>query len=147
MATCLEPDTAKELQELAAGFSGGFTVHQLDVINHTEVEALGAELRGTAIDVLYNNAGIKGPDEQDFGGIDYAAWREVLETNLLAPMKMAEVFADHVAASKRKQIITMASGTGSLAWNRPGRPGPEGGGLIYYRQQGRRKHDHAQSRY
>ena len=133
MATCLEPDTAKELQELAAGFSGGFTVHQLDVINHTEVEALGAELRGTAIDVLYNNAGIKGPDEQDFGGIDYAAWREVLETNLLAPMKMAEVFADHVAASKRKQIITMASGTGSLAWNRPGRPGPEGGGLIYYR--------------
>ncbi len=31
------------------------------------------------------------------------------------------------------QIVTMASGTGSLAWNQPGRPGPEGGGLIYYR--------------
>ena len=46
---------------------------------------------------------------------------------------MAEVFADHVAASERKQIVTMASGTGSLAWNQPGRPGPEGGGLTYYR--------------
>lgn len=133
LATCLAPDTAKELQDLAARFPDRFTVHRLDVTDHAEVDALGVELRGTAIDVLYNNAGIKGPDEQDFDGIDYAAWRDVLETNLLAPMKMAEVFADHVAASERKQIVTMASGTGSLAWNQPGRPGPEGGGLIYYR--------------
>lgn len=133
LATCLQPDSAKDLQGLASKFGDQLTVHGLDVTDHAEVEALGAALRGTAIDVLYNNAGIKGPDEQDFGDIDYAAWRDVLETNLLAPMKMAEVFADHVAASERKQIVTMASGTGSMAWNEPGRPGPEGGGLIYYR--------------
>lgn len=133
LATCLDPATAEELQELTARFPDHVSVHQLDVTNHAEVEALGAELRGTAIDVLYNNAGVKGPDEQDFGAISYPAWRDVLETNLLAPMKMAEVFADHVAASERRQIITMASGTGSLAWNQAGRPGPEGGRLIYYR--------------
>ena len=133
LATCLQPDTAKDLNKLAAAHPDRFSIHQLDVRNHAEVEALGSALRGTAIDVLYNNAGTKGPEEQDFGAIDYTAWREVLETNLLAPMKMAEVFADHVAASERKQIITMASGHASLAWNKPGRPGPEGGGLTYYR--------------
>ena len=71
LATCLEPGTAEDLDELAAAHPDRFSIHQLDVTNHAEVEALGSALHGTAIDVLYNNAGTKGPEEQDFGAIDY----------------------------------------------------------------------------
>ena len=133
IATCLEPDSAADLQAVAGSSEGRVSVRELDVDNHAEVDALAASLSGTAIDILVNNAGIKGPEVQDFGSLDYDRWTQVLHTNLLGPMKMAEAFVDHVAASDQKLIVTLASGTGSMEYNHPDTRGPGPGGLIYYR--------------
>jgi NAD(P)-dependent dehydrogenase (short-subunit alcohol dehydrogenase family) len=50
---------------------------------------------------------------QDFGSMDYDIWAEVLRVNLMAPMKMSEVFVEHVAASAQKKIVAISSTEGS----------------------------------
>src|SRR5262249_13342486 len=75
---------------------------------------LARDLRGEAIDVLLNNAGIYGPKQAAFGKSEYRAWAEVLAVNVLAPMKMAECFIEQVARSERKIIACMSSLMGSV---------------------------------
>ncbi len=121
IATCRDPSRATELAALAATPGYHITVEALDVVDHAAVDALAARYQGTAIDLLINNAGHMGPRDPDhsqiyrqkFGTIDYAAWRAVLEVNTLAPLKVAEAFVEHVAASDGRQMIFMSSTTGS----------------------------------
>ena len=123
LACCREPDQAEALRALGNG--GGVEIHALDVSDHGQVDALADRLRGTAIDLLINNAGVLGGhDHQGFGDIDYDTWEDVLRVNLLAPVKVAEAFADHVAASERKTIAFLSSGLGSIA--------NAGGGFYMY---------------
>jgi NAD(P)-dependent dehydrogenase (short-subunit alcohol dehydrogenase family) len=116
-ACCRDPDRAAELGALA----GQVSLHRLDVGDHAHIDRLAAELAGEPIDVLLNNAGVYGPNKMFLGQVDYAAWRDVLEVNTLAPLKMAECFVDHVAASQRKVIAVISSTMGSIASNREGR--------------------------
>lgn len=133
IATCLEPDSANELRVMSREAEGRIAVQELDVDNHKQIDALANSLRGKAIDIFINNAGIKGPEAQEFGTVDYQAWLDVLKTNLLGPMKVTEAFVEHIAASDRKLVVMMASGLGSLLCDEPNTPGPDAGGLIYYR--------------
>ncbi len=133
IATCLDPGTAVDLQAIADSASKRVTIRPLDVDDHVAIDGLAAELAGRPIDILLNNAGRKGPEEQAFGAYDYEDWSRVLRTNLFGPMKMTEAFADHLAASKRKLVVTFGSGTGSMAYNATDAAGPKAGGLIYYR--------------
>ena len=60
------------------------------------------------------------------GNIDYKEWAKVLDVNTIGPMRVSEAFVDHVARSKRKLIVTLTSGMGSIADN-------TSGGSIAYR--------------
>ncbi len=91
------------------------TVEELDVLNHGQVDALAQKYRGQAIDVLLNNAGILGGfDNQVFGSLNYGIFDDIVRTNALGPLKVAEAFAEHVALSGQKKIITMSSTAGSF---------------------------------
>ena len=118
-ACCRDPGRASDLHTLAA--DGAVTVHPLDVSDVAAIDALARDLKGTAIDVLLNNAGVQGGSAQSFGNIDYDTWMATFRTNTLAPMKMAEAFVDHVAASERRLIVTVSSIFGSIADNRSGK--------------------------
>lgn len=104
------------------------SIHELDVTDHAAIESLASTLSGTAIDVLINNAGVNGQasmsdrsaSSQAFGNTDYDNWRKTLEINLLAPMKIAEAFIDHVQGSELKTIVTLSSHLGSISDNRMG---------------------------
>ena len=48
------------------------------------------------------------------GSIDYDVWASVLRVNLMAPMKMAEAFAENVADSEQKKIAAISSSEGSI---------------------------------
>ena len=100
------------------------TLHRLDVRDGAQVGALARALAGEPIDVLLNNAGVIG-DRGAFGAIDYAVWQETLSTNTLAPMRMAEAFTDHVAASGHKQMVFVSSRMGSIGDN------GSGGSYVY----------------
>ena len=120
-AACRTPESADALGSLGKGVK----LHALDVTDHGRIEALAAGLEGEAIDIVINNAGIYG-DQQELGKIDYAAWEEVMRVNTLAPLKMAECFLPHLEAGKMKMIASLTSRMGSIAEN-------DAGGVYIYR--------------
>ena len=115
IATSRSPADDVELQSLAEKHSN-VTVETLDVTDHAQIEALADKYKDTPIDVLLNNAGILGGgrEVQTIGNIDFESMEQVYKTNAVGPMKMAEAFLDHVAASEQKKIAVITSGTASL---------------------------------
>ncbi len=121
IATCRAPDSAADLKAV----EGDVRVCALDVDDGAAVEALAAELRGQAIDILFNNAGININKAASVGDIDYGAWERTMRTNVLAPIRLAWAFKDHVAASAMKVMAFTSSRMGSITLN--------GGGNAVYR--------------
>ncbi len=119
-AACREPEAAAALRRLG----DGVRMPRLDVTSAEQVAELADELRGVAIDLLLNNAGIFGPRGYPLGQIDYAAWAEVLRVNTLAPLRVAAAFVEHVATSALKRMAFVTSRMGSIEQN-------SGGGYIY----------------
>lgn len=124
IACCRRPEQASGLRALPAA-GPPVEVAQLDVTDAQAIAALAARLGDDPIDLLLNNAGIIGPlplrenlYRQHFGTIDYGTWEQVLETNLLGPVRMTEAFVEHVAASTQRLVVTLSSTTGSIAESR-----------------------------
>ncbi len=119
IACCRNPEKATALAQMAGNYNG-IRIVQLDVQNHQPIEALAAELKGTAIDVLISNAGIYG-DRHSFGTIDYQHWHTVMEVNVFAAVKLAEVFASNLALSEQGLFVALSSLMGSITDNTSGR--------------------------
>jgi len=120
LAACRAPDAATDLQKLAAESGGQIRILEMNVMDTASVRAAAATLKGEAIDLLLNNAGVGGPPGQQLGNLDYAAWARVLDTNSLGPMRVVEAFLENVAQSRLKQIVTITSGMGSIEDNSSG---------------------------
>jgi NAD(P)-dependent dehydrogenase (short-subunit alcohol dehydrogenase family) len=121
IACCRKPDFATELAELAAT-GRRVKIMPLDVTDKEGVAGLANELSEHPLDVLLNNAGIIGPVPipeniglQHFGTIDYGLWERVLQTNTLAPIRMAEAFLPQLEAGSQKKIANLSSTIGSIA--------------------------------
>lgn len=125
IACCREPERAQVLNRLTGSNGGGVKIHKLDVTDPAGIVALAGELQDQPIDIVLNNAGIYGPRPMTFGRADETAWLEVLRVNTIAPQKITESFAGHVARSSRKIVAVMSSMMGSMEQNR------EGGDYIY----------------
>lgn len=119
IATCRDPAAAGDLRSL------GVETHAMDVTDAVAVAKVAKALKRDAIDLLINNAGIYGPRPTPLGSVDEDAWMEVLRVNTMAPLKISEAFADHVAASERRLIVSISSRLGSMADN------TSGGAYIY----------------
>ncbi len=119
-AACRGPNDAKDLQLVAAESGGRVRILQMDVTDSASVRAAAAELKGEAIDLLLNNAGVGGTPGQRLGSLDYEAWARVLDANTLGPMRVSEAFLENVAQSRQKRIVTITSGMGSIEDNTSG---------------------------
>jgi NAD(P)-dependent dehydrogenase (short-subunit alcohol dehydrogenase family) len=119
LACCREPGAAVELQQLAQEFAA-IRVLTLEVTDPEQIHELAETLQGMPIDILFNNAGIFGPPDQDFGALDEAWWLETFRVNVIAPMKIIEALIDNVVASRRRIIASMGDMLGCLAENRSG---------------------------
>lgn len=130
---------ATELAALAATVGDRLRVEALDVADHASIDTLAQRLRapgGAAepIDVLINSAGTMGSGNfaqqgiafGRFGKSDFPDWEMVFRVNVIGPMKMAEAFVEHVAASEQRRLVALSSIIGSIAKN-------EIGGLYAYR--------------
>jgi len=120
IATCRNPSSATQLQELAAS-RPNVLIEQLDVTDFDEMDALAERYKGIPIDVLINNAGILGGnDRQKFGTFDYTAFDEIMAVNVVGPIRMVELFVDNVAMSEQKKIMNISSLVGSVTMTFPG---------------------------
>ncbi len=122
LACCRKPDEAEQLHSLAAESHNDIQIFPLDVTDFSAIDDLADRLRGDAIDVLLNNAGVIGPKPNEegangqlFGSINYDIWQDVVRINTFAPVKMAEAFVEHVAAGDQKKIVSITSVLGSIA--------------------------------
>jgi NAD(P)-dependent dehydrogenase (short-subunit alcohol dehydrogenase family) len=91
LATAREPDKATELQALAMASVGRLSLHALDLADFGAITWAKAN---------------------PFGQTDYDSWAEHFRVNAMAPMRLAERFADSVAASARKTMFFIASRVG-----------------------------------
>lgn len=109
------------LAELAGAHVGQLTSLELDVTSDRSIAAAKQALDGRPVDVLVNNAGIYGPrDRQSALDMDFAAWREVFEVNVYAPLRVAQAFLPNVEAGSGRKIVTISSRMGSIGSNPSG---------------------------
>jgi NAD(P)-dependent dehydrogenase (short-subunit alcohol dehydrogenase family) len=110
IGTARRPDAATELHSL------GVRVEQLDVTDPASVEALVANLGDTAIDVLLNNAGIF-PSWEGIEGVDPEEVLRVYAVNTVGPIRVTQGLLPNLRHGRRKLIMNMSSGLGSIAGN------------------------------
>lgn len=113
--------------ELEALQNGSLDIRELDLCNDEELAALSRSLGSRPIDVLINNAGRQAtPGHQGLGDFDRGAWHAVFDINLFTPMRMVELFLEHLERSGRGRIVMISSDLGSMELN-------SFGGLYAYR--------------
>lgn len=114
IATCRRLEAADQLQALAK-VHDNLMVEQLDVTDHARIDQLAEQLAGTPIDLLLNNAAMLGDlEDQTFGTLSYDAFQQVMAVNVFGPLRLAQAFVEHVAASDEKKIVALTSGLGSM---------------------------------
>ena len=123
-ATCRQPEAAAELNELAAQFPNRVTVIPLDVSQqHSIDDSVRAVRKHTdRLDMLVNNAGIlpggianRDPNMSAFGQLDAEAMLHVLHINTVAPVIVAQAYADLLRAGDQPRLLNMSSDAGSIA--------------------------------
>ena len=124
LACCRNPDSADQLRALCERYPG-VERHALEVTDYAQMQRLAEMLADRSIDVLLSNAGIYGPRSMAFGDVTPEGWREVFEVNSIAPLMLAQAFADSVANSARKVIAVISSKMGSIDDN------GSGGSYVY----------------
>ena len=123
IATHRRRTTPDSLARLAAKYPN-VRIERMDVTDNTQIEALGAKLKGMPIDILLNNAGLVRTDPLDkpggnanqlFGSLDYKLLDDFVHTNVAGPLKICETFMENVRASHEKKIVAISSAAGSIS--------------------------------
>lgn len=88
VATVRDPAKANALTALP-----GVQVETLEMNSSTQLDALQQRLDGQVFDLLFVNAGVKGPDNQDAEAAQLADVGDLFMTNSVAPIRVAQRFA------------------------------------------------------
>tara|TARA_E500000318_G_scaffold12099_2_gene10971 strand:- start:5 stop:751 length:747 start_codon:yes stop_codon:yes gene_type:complete len=123
-AAVRDPESADALKALDPG-DGRLNILAYDASDLNAAKALKEKVTGP-IDILFANAGVMGPKEQAFGEAANDGFLDTFRVNTLAPLALAEAFADQVAQSQLKVIALQSSRMGSIADN-------DSGGRYAYR--------------
>ena len=115
IASCRNPDSAKDLQALQRNYAN-LQLVQIDLINSAGIDQFAQSLNGKPIDVLINNAALLGDlKNQMFGQIDYEQFAQILAVNTIGTMKLSESLTPNIRLGTQKKIITLGSSAGSIA--------------------------------
>ncbi len=113
LAAVRNPAAADELRALAAGREAQLSLFPVDLSDLPSIEALGAAVGDTPIDLLLGNAAKTNNPRCGVGDTDYATWLEAFTVNTMAQMKLAETFVENVAASEHKKMFFVSSRIGA----------------------------------
>lgn len=124
IACCRKPEEAHELEKLKSQTTS-LQVLPLDTASSQSIGNLRSLVKDEPIDLLINNAGIWGAQDQTFGKTDDVAAMQVFKINTLAPLLIAEALLNNIANSRLKLIANMSSIMGGIGHN------TQGGSYIY----------------
>ena len=113
IACCRKPAEAKELDALAK--SGKVRVMALDVGDASSAAGLAQALRGEAVDILINNAGVYGPEKQSASESDYDGFAHTFRINSIGPLIVSQALRDNLMAGHDKKLVVLTSKMGSIS--------------------------------
>ncbi|WP_407334139.1 SDR family oxidoreductase [Enterovibrio sp. 27052020O] len=103
------PDTLNALLS-----TNQLSLRPLQVTDEKSIAELVSILDGIAIDILINNAGSIGPDNQSYHDMDVEGWAEAFRVNTIAPLMVTSALIPNLAISDSPRVITISSQMGSL---------------------------------
>lgn len=112
---CARDPAAPDLAAVATRHPEQITTHRLDVGDQDSVARLAGSLDGQAVDVLVNNAGVRGPDRQGALDMDFDGFAQTLAINTLAPLRVAQALLPNLRRGERPRIVTVSSIMGQLS--------------------------------
>jgi NAD(P)-dependent dehydrogenase (short-subunit alcohol dehydrogenase family) len=114
IGSCRDPAKADALAAIP-----GVEVVSLEVTDEASIAAVADRLAGRRIDILLNNAGIfgstVGDTAQSIANQEAAMWRDVLETNVIAPFLLTRALLPNLGEGSIVGILS--SELGSVAGN------------------------------
>ncbi|GAB4174705.1 MAG: SDR family oxidoreductase [Thalassobaculales bacterium] len=105
--------SARDPGRVAAG--GAVSAHRLDVTSDENATALAAELRGIAIDLLINNAGVIGRRGDGLTTFDPTVLEETFSVNVTGPLRVTRALLPNLLAGGRKTCVFLSSRMGSIS--------------------------------
>jgi NAD(P)-dependent dehydrogenase (short-subunit alcohol dehydrogenase family) len=123
-ALCRNPHSADALNELARQSGGRVNVAAMDVSDEASIKAAAGILGAQPINILINNAGIRGGEDQSLEDVNTADWIEALKVMTIGPFRVVQAFLENLKRAKKPKIMTITSQMGASTW-------PMGGSYNY----------------
>lgn len=114
IATARNLEKSKELLELKDAFKKVNLV-TVDTADLDSIQNLSDQLKDIRIDLLINNAGIMGNENQTLGKISAENMIEVFKTNTIGPLKLSEALINNLKISEMKCIVTLSTDVASIS--------------------------------
>jgi len=115
------PDAAPELAALAGDH---VRVHPLDVRDAASVRALAGALGDTAIDIVFNVAGVYGGSRQSLRqmaeDLELGDVTSTLDVNATGALRVTVALLPHLRRGAAKKLVHVTSGMGSITDNTSG---------------------------
>ena len=124
LAFCRTPQSADALNALAHASNRRVTVHTMDVADERSIRTAAQAIGDRPIDILINNAGIKGGENQNIDAVDTADWIEAFTVMVIGPFRVIQAFLGNLRKAKNPKIMTITSQMGATTW-------PMGGSYTY----------------
>ena len=124
LACCRDPQSADALNALARDSKGRMTVHAMDVADENSIRAAANAIGERRIDILINNAGIKGGEHQGIKNVDTSDWLDAFRVMVIGPFRVVQAFLPNLRMSDDPKVMTVTSQIGATTW-------PMGGSYAY----------------
>jgi NAD(P)-dependent dehydrogenase (short-subunit alcohol dehydrogenase family) len=119
IATARRPDSAAELNALAAAHRGKLEIAALDLTNTAQVDGFAEDLAGRKLDAVLINGGSAGPEHMSASLTTEAEIGSLMLTNAIAPIRLARALAGLLRQQTGVLAFT-SSIMGSVALNTDG---------------------------
>jgi NAD(P)-dependent dehydrogenase (short-subunit alcohol dehydrogenase family) len=124
-AFCRAPGAAAALNDLARASAGRVSVHAMDVADENSIRAAAKTVGDQQIDILINNAGIRGGEKQSLEDTDNTTdWIEAFKVMAIGPFRVVQAFLKNLRAADNPKVMTVTSQMGASTW-------PMGGSYAY----------------
>lgn len=119
IATVRSEAAMKKLDETLAEFdSANYEIYYLEVTDSKQVAGFAQSLANETVDVLINNAGVLGGDQQAVDNFSASDFLNTLAVNTVAPVDVGLALLPSLKKSAQPKLVTISSMMGSLARER-----------------------------
>jgi NAD(P)-dependent dehydrogenase (short-subunit alcohol dehydrogenase family) len=119
VAAVREPRSADALRSLEGAHPGALRVMACDVGDDASVAEFARALGGGAVDVLVNNAGVRG-EWTSLEAMDTAEALRTYSVNALGPLRVTRALLPHLLRAPTRKVAHISSGLGSIGDNTSG---------------------------